>query len=527
MPTFSNSVDKKIMFEKFSKWYEDKNGFIFALSTSAALKIILALFNRPFNSDGVLYITAAQHFAAGHFKEGLALFPMPLYSLLIAMVHFPVPNWEVAAKLISLTSVVLATIPLYLLTVDLFNRRVAFWACLLLAVSPLPNDWAVDVVRGPVFVFFFLWAVYFAVKTIDTPKPVLFLLTAICSCLAFLSRVEGIILFPFFFCFTMGLVILKKKERIPVVKGVSTWAAFLVFLMVMALAIGGKGGNFNRLDEVVKKTQSVMELSFLDNYRIIYSQLEEMEKNSPYPTGRQNFAETARHFMPVIYLLGLLQIFVKVLFPLFLIPLFLGFRHSFKRTHIFILGLAGAYLLMVFYTYVERDFMQRRFLFAPVVLFYPWVALGVERIFNRLKSSSKPKIYLIVFMLVFFVTPVLICIQSVVKADNVIRASGKWLASQEVLDDAKLITNETRAAFFAGRKNGTYIAFQGDKYDFSAVEKLAIKEQADLLLIKVPVKKKALLKDFFHYKQLKKFTGKRRDVYIYGSPSLLLKQGVI
>jgi hypothetical protein len=46
-----------------------------------AIKIILALFTKVINPDGVLYITAAQHFASGDFKAGLAIYPMPAYSL--------------------------------------------------------------------------------------------------------------------------------------------------------------------------------------------------------------------------------------------------------------------------------------------------------------------------------------------------------------------------------------------------------------------------------------------------------------
>ena len=201
------------MFEKLSNWYEGKNGFIFTLCISAALKTIVALFNKPFNSDGVLYISAAQYFATGHFKEGLDLFPMPLYSLIITAVHFIVPNWEVAAKLISITSMVLATIPLYLLTTELFNRKAAFWACLAFAVSPLPNDWAVDVIRGPIFVFFVLWAVYFAQNAIISKRPIFFFLTAFFSCVSLFLRIEGVIIIPFFFFFTMCLILIKREKE--------------------------------------------------------------------------------------------------------------------------------------------------------------------------------------------------------------------------------------------------------------------------------------------------------------------------
>ncbi len=297
------------MFEKISKWSEGKNGFIFALCTSVALKIILALFNKPFNSDGVLYITAAQHFAAGHFAEGVALYDMPLYPLIITLFHFLVPSWEVSAKLVSLTCVVLATIPLYLLTTDLFNRRAAFWACLALAISPHPNDWAVDVIRGPIFVFFVLWAVYFAQNAVYSKKPILFFLTALFSFFCILLRIEGIILIPFFFFFTICLIIKKWKEKVPLIKGTFIWVAGLALCIVICFFIVkmsdkavAKSENILPM-KILDRYNDILRLEFLDNSRLIYNQLKEMEKISPFPGGRQNFAEIARRFMPEIYLL--------------------------------------------------------------------------------------------------------------------------------------------------------------------------------------------------------------------------------
>ena len=510
------------MFEKFSSWYEGKNGFIFSLCTSAILKTIIALFNKPFNSDGVLYISAAQYFATGHFKDGLQFFPMPLYSLIITAVHFIVTNWEIAAKLISITSMVLATIPLYLLTTELFNRKAAFWACLAFAVSPLPNDWAVDVIRGPIFVFFVLWAVYFAQNAIVSKRPIFFFLTAIFSCFSLFLRIEGVIIIPFFFFFTICLNLIKRGERTSLLKGLFTWLACLVILAgICFLVMRMTGVSFNRFDEVTEKIRDILKMGFLDNYHLISDQLKDMEKLSPFPDQRQNFAETARHFIWLIYLVGVLEIFIKVLFPLFIIPLFWAYRHIFQRKQAVVFALVCFYLLMMYYMLIDRDFMQRRFLFAPVSLAYPWVGLGLERIFNRLRCSSMPKVYFAVFIAIFFVSPIFKCVYSVAKADNVLRKSGKWLAANEMFHDAKLLTNDIRAPFFAGIKIDKYFIYSDikDKYNFASMEKFALEKQADVLVVKVSSKETELLNNISYYKKLKKFTGKSRDVYIYCSPA--------
>ncbi len=89
------------------------------------------------NFDGEIYIAAARKYAEGMYREGLAIYPMPLYPYLIALVHRIIPNWILAGRLISYFSMTLTVIPLYLLSKDLFDRRAAFWA--FIAFTPLPE----------------------------------------------------------------------------------------------------------------------------------------------------------------------------------------------------------------------------------------------------------------------------------------------------------------------------------------------------------------------------------------------------
>ena len=125
--------------EKISDLTETKKGIYFILGLSAIIKVLvlIALSEKAINNDGLLYISAAQHFASGYFKEGLVLYPMPLYPFLITIVHFIISDWVLAARLISLVSLILAIIPLYLISKELFNYRIAFWGCLAFALIPL------------------------------------------------------------------------------------------------------------------------------------------------------------------------------------------------------------------------------------------------------------------------------------------------------------------------------------------------------------------------------------------------------
>ncbi|MBT8351548.1 MAG: glycosyltransferase family 39 protein, partial [Deltaproteobacteria bacterium] len=271
--------------EKVSDLTETKKGLVFILGLSAIIKVLILidLSGKAINNDGLLYISAAQQFASGHFKEGLALYPMPLYSFFITIVHYLISEWVLAARLISLTFLVLSIIPLYMISKDLFENRIAFWGCLAFALAPLPNSWVAYVTRGPVFIFFFAWAIYFALKAIQTERPGFFVLVAIFSWFSILLRLEGIIFIPAFFFFLVYLTIFNLQKRRSSLKGILIWIAFPgIIFGILFTAMGVEGISLNRMDQVAQILQNTVNLNFLDNYRLIYNHLKQIENIPPF-----------------------------------------------------------------------------------------------------------------------------------------------------------------------------------------------------------------------------------------------------
>ncbi|MBU1626041.1 glycosyltransferase family 39 protein, partial [bacterium] len=170
-----------ITFEKISNLAESKKGLYYIILISFLLKSFLFMSDSLVNNDGLVYISAAQKFAAGHFEEWLSAFPMPFYPLLIAIFHFLIPDWVAAARIISIMFIVFALIPIYLLTKELFDRKAAFWACLAFALAPFPNSLAGGVMRDPGFIFFMTWAVYFALRTTQIPRIIFLVMTVVFS----------------------------------------------------------------------------------------------------------------------------------------------------------------------------------------------------------------------------------------------------------------------------------------------------------------------------------------------------------
>jgi hypothetical protein len=492
---------------------EYKDGLVFVLCLSLSIKIILALFTKVINSDGVLYISAAQQFASGDFRAGLAIYPMPAYSLSILLVHFFIRDWIIAARTVNIIMSVSLLIPLYLLTKKLFDQKIAFWACLAFALSPFPNHLSVLIMRGPSFMFFFAWASYLGYRAIQTGKLHLFALAALFAILSAAFRVEGLIFFPCSILFLIGLIMRKANDRIARVKGICILVAFpLVIAATMFLVLGSSWVSYNRLGELIQRTQSLLHLGFLHNFKLIYKQLEALKAGSY----THSFSQIARRYMLAIYLIGLLEVFIKVIFPAYLIPLVLGFKHSQLRNRGFILFLSGFYLLFIYLYLISMNDVHDRFIFVPTFLLYPWIGAGMDRLCAFLKRSRRPLVLGTILLLIFVCAPVYRAVGVQWKQDDVVKIAGKWLAEVPEFKGKKIITTDRRIPFYADRRSD-YINY-GSSHQ--GIEEAALADDADLVVIRESIKRKDSIPELQYFKRVKEFVGRKRIVVIYFSRDL-------
>jgi len=497
---------------------ETRRDLVILLLLSAILKAILSLCIGVMNpDDGVIYITAAQKLAGGAFKEALAIYGMPFYPLLIALTHYVIPNWIAAALIISIISSVLTIIPLYLLTKEIFYRQAALWACAAFTVLPLSNHWSVGVLRDPLFLFFLAWSTYFAYLAIQSRKLFHFLLSSLTCLFSILCRLEGLILYIFYTLYVFCLFLRRSQDRNGLLKGMLVYIAppLLIFIL---FSLGTKWPpTFNRMDAVILKIREITNLKLVDNYIRIYNQLKDFEIATTKAYKWQNLIEIVRHYIPLIYLIGLLEKFFKALFPPYLIPLVVGLWKERNRNNVFILLFTACYFLSLYYYMISTNSIRERYLLTPAFLLHPFIGVGLDRLYSNVQKSSRRRLLIILFVIFFALLPVYKSSRIIWDQDPVLRLAGEWIETIPQFQKAKIITTDRRIPFYAGRGIDQTIYREPN---YSAMEKLALQKSFDLLIITASKKTKNSRPGLKKFKRVKEFIGLKDIVSIYCSPRL-------
>ena len=510
---------------------ESRRGFTAALLFAALVKgwCLLVQFPRVINHDGALYITAAQLLSHGEWQQALAQHPLPLYPALITLFHWVIPDWVAAARSVSAAALVLTVIPLYRLTYALHSRAAAFWACLALSGAPMINLSAGMVIRGPAFVFCLAWVLYFTHQARKLGRAKDYFLFLFFCFLSIMLRLEGLVLLVV--CGGAILIRPRGAGRDPGRRPKYLFWLLLLAGCVLVLALvhwktggGQKYGpvaGISKIFNAPRPDSAGPAHEFLSGYHYIYHQLKELEARSPYPKGDQNFAEIARHFMPLIYLLGVLETLFRVLFPVWLVPLWVGWRRGLARSSNLPVLVAGAFLVLIYGTLIHRDFIQARFLYAPAFCLFPWIGLGLDHMACRLgRRRSTFPLGEVAFLSLFVLLPLIYLGLSLSNPeDRVTAAAGQWLYAQPATHDAGLVTNDLRIPFYAQR--GTrYTKFNNIWNDYSKIEEYAHGFRVELIALRLPKDKKHLIPSFKYYSKINDFSGPREYTALYATPEV-------
>jgi hypothetical protein len=493
---------------------------IFSASLMGAL--FIARWNADLNFDGEIYIAAARKYAAGMYREGLAIYPMPLYPYLISLMHRIIPNWVLAGRLISYFSMTLTVIPLFLLSKDLFNRRAAFWGCIAFSLLPDTLLHSNSVMRDPPFFLFATCAVYFAQKALQSKRLIHLLGSALFAWVSILFRIEFLIIFPVYFCFLIALAISKSGQRKDYSRMMVAWGGlFACLIAAICIGVESRGDNINRFDDWANYFRAFRDLNFLENYRRVSAQLQQMQDASLNSIVGQHFADTARQLMAFIYLLGMLHMFSKVVLAVNIIPLLWGlYRARYTERHVFVLLVTCCLFVLTYGFFIRYDLLITRYLFMPAVLLCPWVGFGIDRILVFAQGCSHKEIIAACVLLLVFTVPALKFDKYFTTKDDLKSRAGSWIAKQENLRNLKIIFSDPGVKFHAANEmafscdENKILHQSSDDYNFSKIAHVALENKADVIVIYSRADRKKDIVDFDGYKQIKEFNDKNKFIKI-------------
>jgi hypothetical protein len=275
--------------------------------------------------------------------------------------------------------------------------------------------------------------------------------------------------------------------------------------------------TFNRIDEVILRINEIFSLEFIKNYKYMYNQLKIFETTITNVSKWNNLIEIVRHYIPIIYLIGLLEKFFKALFPPYLIPLGVGVWNARNRNNVFIILFASFYFLSLYYYMIRTNSVRDRLLLTPAFLLYPFIGVGIDRLYIYARKSSRRRLFTILLVIFFVLLPTYRSLRITWTEDDVLSKAGKWIAEVPQFQKAEIITEDSRVAFYAGR--GAHYTWYPYPDHFS-MEALAESSRFDLLVIKKSKNDKSSAPPLKKFIRVKEFIGVKDIVIIYCSPRL-------
>jgi 4-amino-4-deoxy-L-arabinose transferase-like glycosyltransferase len=452
---------------------------IFALSVF--IKTLFLLQSPVVNPDAATYIAAAQKHTEGLFAEGTGYYSMPFYPLLLAGIHFIIPDWILAGQLLSAVPLVLSLIPLYLLTLRLFDKQSALAAALLFAVLPVFNEASVEIMRDPLFLLFALSALALLAQNHYRYSYCTLIGAVLFAVLATLVRIEGVLLLVI----VPAMLLWQSRHRLSVksatkalaIVGLSISTLGLILWVFSLLGISSK----SRLPEIRIWVENIITLDLLDDYNRVMARLEEFQRQLPASHLRNNILEITRHYAPLIYLLGLIEILIKEIWPFSLIGLWaLRYRTLplLRSPRVLLFWTMAAFLLLGMLFCISKNFITTRYVWIPIALLIPLIGHGITLILQRLAHR---KLAVIALSVLFFAGPATKTLAQLESDRPSITQAAIWLKQKDPNRELNIIFNDRRLLLYTDR---IYAPNYGNAFNIIKKNK-NWKPRADLFILKV------------------------------------------
>ncbi len=202
--------------------------------------------------DSISYVRIAWQLERAPWRQVMLASPQhPGYPLAVLAMSHPVRRfipddlpraWQISAQLVSAFASLLLLVPMFYLGKEMFDSRIAFWACLLFQCLPTSGKVMGDGLSDTLFLLFACTSLWLATVALRRRKAWLFALTGLACGLAYWVRPEGALVAA-----ATGLVLLgmqksahwRQEWRKVLIQGTALSLTALVVVLPYMFTIGG------------------------------------------------------------------------------------------------------------------------------------------------------------------------------------------------------------------------------------------------------------------------------------------------
>jgi len=446
-----------------------------------ALAVRLIAFERIYliARDGVHYVFLSQVFKSYFFIEGLSHPYHPLYPAIMALVGGVVGDLELAGKLINLVFSSLTVLPLYLMGKYIFNSKAGIIGSIFFVFQPYCVRFSVDVLSGPTFLFFFIFAFYLGLKAGSEEKNYNWwgLGAGVSAGLAYLARPEGILILVFLLGWYFWRWTFRRRERrINLLLLASIFfLSFLILAGPYIFFIKAHTGNWQ-----ISMKPSVLKMSKIS----IHQEKSERRISAPSPPDKEKkplivapakpkkkFQEASVWASITHPPLKFIETHHYLLFLFLLVGIWVHIKKGGDRRGSIILVPLLAYLLCLCYLYHNVSYVSWRHFIPPITFSLPLAALGfweVQKRFSLCTGSLHSKWgkrltgnSAIIILLITVLTLVPKALKPQRKDKVPLKEAALWINHNSRIPQPVIMSNEPLVAYYA---RGKHIYIPGISY---------------------------------------------------------------
>lgn len=484
---------------------------IYGLIASILFSLIVIFQQDLLNKDGVLYVGVADLLQNWRFKDAVALYPWPFFSLLIAAFDMVTGVGLDASAYILVTIFDAAMLVAFILIVKELggDTRVQIAAVVVVFSLAYLNENRADVIRDHGYWCFYLTSLLLYIKFYKSPGLWLGLGWSAVMLLGALFRIEGLVVW-----LALPLIVLLRSDTSIRMKVRYLLMSYLLHILIGSLFVA----------YLLVSSDDLLLTTRLGDFKLLFGQLLDglsvdmerrmsvLEKGVLDPRYSSDFAVPS--IVGILLIILGSKIITTVTLPLislFFVPSLRAKLKNLDARTVFVLVWAGAISMSVLSAIlIPRFFLSARWVlpFAfSFLLFVPFMLVRAMGNWNASKGRRRKGItamYLLLAVLIAY--GFLDGLISTSASKYYVKESGIWI-KQNLDKGKKVYANDSRIHHYAGlyKKRGGYGVIRPKrwvKYDY-----LAIKMKLDDQTINEEINSRAGC-----LTNIKQFTGPRKRV---------------